>query len=68
ATYTAADVATSIKAKDEITFEYQLHAPGSSTPRLANTSKAKAKSDAEDILSPLVEQAAIAIVAEATKK
>lgn len=68
ATYTAADVASSIKAKDEITFEYQLHALGSATPRLTNTTKAKAKSDGEDILSPLVEQAAIAIVAEATKK
>lgn len=68
ATYSAADVASSIKAKDEVTFEYKLHALGSATPRLANTAKAKAKSDGEDILSPLVEQAAIAIVAEATKK
>ncbi|MDQ6785898.1 MAG: hypothetical protein M3033_03650 [Acidobacteriota bacterium] len=62
-------VAGSIKAKDEITLEYKLVAPGGeSTPRLANTLKGKAKKDGEDVLTPLIEQVATAIVTDITKK
>lgn len=62
-------VAGSIKAKDEITLEYKLAAPGKETePRLTNAVKAKAKKDGEDVLSPLIEQAATAIVTDLTKK
>ena len=68
AVYTAADVASSVKAKDEITFEYKLFPTGSATPRLANTAKAKAKTDGEDVLSPLIEQAAGVVLTEVTKK
>ena len=68
AVYTTADVASSVKAKDEITFEYKLFPTGSATPRLANTAKAKAKTDGEDVLSPLIEQAAGVVLTEVTKK
>lgn len=62
-------VAGSIKAKDEITLEYKLAAPGKEAePRLTSTIKAKAKKDGEDVLSPLIEQAATAIVTDLTKK
>lgn len=62
-------VAGSVKAKDELTLEYKLVAPGmESAPRLANTTKAKAKKDGEDVLTPMIEQAATAIVTDLTKK
>ena len=64
----AANVASTVKAKSEITLEYKLMIPGNDVPVLANTEKAKAKEDGEDIISPLMEQAATAIVAELTKK
>jgi hypothetical protein len=65
--YTAAELSGSLKARDELTLEYELRAPGgsSSGPR---TLKAKARSDGEDIISPLVEQAARAVLAEAVKR
>lgn len=62
AVISAASMTGSVKSKDELTLEYKLIAPGSQTPTLANTVKGKAKSDGEDIISPLIEQAAQAIV------
>jgi len=60
---------TGIKARDELSLEYKLYATGvATTPRLAQTVKAKAKQDGEDILSPLVEKAATALLKELTKK
>ena len=64
----AGTMAGSVKAKDEITFTYSLTAPGSQTPRLTNTSKVKAKKDGEDVLTPLIEQAATVFVTEVGKK
>lgn len=61
-------MAESTKAKDEVTLEYRigtLEAALRATPR---TEKAKAKSDGEDLLTPLVEKAAEAIAAAALKK
>lgn len=66
--YTAAQVASSVKAKDEVTMEYRLMPTNGSTPVIAKTLKAKAKTDGEDILTQLIEQAASAVLAEATRK
>jgi hypothetical protein len=65
--YTTANIASNIKAKDEITLEYKLEAVGGAQPALSKTEKAKAKSDGEDVLTPLIERAAEAIVAAAMK-
>jgi hypothetical protein len=65
---TTASVAGSVKSKDEITLEYQLMPASSTTAVAANTLTAKAKSDGQDIISPLVEQAAQAIINAASKK
>lgn len=64
AIYTAAGAAGNIKAKDELTLEIQLKKSGSVA--LTKQFKAKAKSGGEDIISPIVEQAATALV-EAAK-
>lgn len=63
----AATMSENIKAKDEITLDIKLQATGSSTPTLAKQYKQKAKSAGEDIISPVIEQAAQAIV-DATKR
>ena len=58
---TAADVASSIKAKDEVQLEFLLRRPGTATPLLTKTVKGRARSDGEDILTPLIEHAATEI-------
>ena len=60
--YTAAGMAGSVKSKDEISIDAKLQTPGNASPVLTKQVKAKAKSDGEDIISPLVEQIAQAIV------
>ncbi|MGC2238932.1 MAG: hypothetical protein WA584_22445 [Pyrinomonadaceae bacterium] len=65
--YTAASVSGNIKSKDEISIEAKVNAPGNSTAVVSKQVKAKAKSDGEDIISPLVEQIAQAIVDAVTK-
>jgi hypothetical protein len=64
--YTAASVSGSVKSKDELTLEIKLNATGGAQA-LAKQYKAKAKSDGEDIISPLVEQAATAILGTVSK-
>ncbi len=66
--YTAASISGSIKAKDELTLEYKLEATDGAKPGVANTAKAKAKSDGEDVFTPLVEKAAQAIMDAVMKK
>ena len=66
--YTTAAIASSIKAKDELSLEYKLDSVETSKTVLSNTGKAKAKSDGEDILTPLVEASAQTIVSTVTKK
>jgi hypothetical protein len=58
--------ASQTKARDEIELGYRLGAPDAVERAKAVTSKAKAKSDGEDLLTPLVEKAANAIVTTAT--
>ncbi len=66
--HTTANIAGSVKAKDELSLEYKLEATDGARPGVAKTEKAKAKSDGEDMLTPLIEKAAEAIVGVATKK
>ncbi len=63
----AATVAQNIKAKDEMTLDVRLERPGATTSTFAQQYKGKAKSAGEDIITPLVQQAAQAILA-ATKQ
>ena len=64
----AAQLAASIKAKDELVLEYRLETTDGAGPVVAKTEKAKAKADGEDVLTPLVERAAAAVAAAATNR
>jgi len=57
-----------IKSKDDVTVDYQLYPTGQPTIKLQNTLKGKAKSDGEDVMTPLIQQAANTILTEVTKK
>ncbi len=65
--YTTAAIVSSIKAKDELSLEYRLDSVETSKTVVSNTAKAKAKSDGEDILTPLVQTSAQTIVATVKK-
>ena len=56
-----------IKAKSELTFEYKLAAPGNAAPVFSKSLKAKAKTDAEDLITPMVTQAAADVLTEVSK-
>jgi hypothetical protein len=64
----AASMAGQVKAKNDVTFEYHMFAPGNATPVLENKTTAKAKTDGEDVITPLVESAATSIVAKVIPK
>jgi hypothetical protein len=64
----SAVVVQSIKAKDEMTLDVRLERPGSTTPSFAQQFKAKAKSAGEDIITPLVQQAAQAAIQAVAKQ
>jgi hypothetical protein len=64
----AGGMASSVKAKSEVALDYKLFATGNATPVLADTPKAKAKSDGDDVITPLVVQASTAILADVLKK
>lgn len=57
---TASSMSANVKSKDEITLDIKLNKAG--TAALASTYKAKAKSNGEDIITKVVEQAAQALV------
>jgi len=57
-----------IKSKDDVTVRYQLVAPGQSSPVLENKLQAKAKSDGEDVLTPLLTQAATTVLTQVSQK
>lgn len=65
---TAAAATGNVKAKDQITLEIKLVAAGNASPVAAKQFQAKAKADGEDIITPLVEQAAQMIVDASAKK
>ena len=60
--YTTAAIANAIKAKDEVSLEYQLDHVETAKTSLSNKDKAKATADGEDVIAPLVQKAAQAIV------
>jgi hypothetical protein len=64
--YSAADFAASTKAKDQLQLDYRLAVVGAAQPVLEDTEKRRAKSDGEDLLTPLVEAAAEAVGAAVT--
>ena len=53
---------TSVKAGDSLTLEYRLVKPGEETPAKADKVVGKAKENGQDVLSPLIENVAIAVV------
>src|ERR1700722_3374027 len=57
-----------IKSKDDVTVDYQLYPTGQAQPKLQSSLKGKAKSDGEDVLTPLIAQEATGVITEVTKK
>jgi hypothetical protein len=57
-----------IKSKDDVTVQYELVATGQSAPIFQNTLEGKAKSDGEDVLTPLLQQTANAVLTQVSKK
>lgn len=62
----AAAVSANVKAKDEITLDIKVQKVEGGTPILTRQYKQKAKSDGEDIITAIIEQAAQAIVTATT--
>jgi hypothetical protein len=63
-----AQATSGLKAKSDIAFDYKLNAAGSNATVLAETLNAKVKADGEDVISPLIERAATAILAKIASK
>ncbi|HEX9962840.1 MAG TPA: hypothetical protein VGB00_18050 [Pyrinomonadaceae bacterium] len=63
--YTAADLASTTKSKDEFTFEYSLISIDDNAVKAKNSFTTKAKADGEDILSPVIEKMMQAVLATA---
>ena len=63
-----ASTSSLVHAKDEVTFEYHVLPVSGQPDQPANTLKAKAKEDGEDVLTPLIEQASTSIVTSLVKK
>jgi hypothetical protein len=61
------EVASSFKAKDELSLTYRLETTNGQA-LAEGTDKRKAKSDAEDLLTPLVQQASEAVAGAAAKR
>jgi len=57
-----------IKSKDDVSVHYQLVAAGQSSPLLQETLNGKAKSDGEDVLTPLLQQTANNVLDQVSKK
>jgi outer membrane lipoprotein SlyB len=66
--YTTAAIVSSIKAKDEVSLEYKLDATQSQATLVGNKDKAKANSDGEDVVSPMIQRASQAILAALSKR
>ncbi len=67
AIYSAAGMASNTKSKDQFTLEYNLTSAADGTAKAANSLKAKAASDGEDVLSPMIEKVAEAILTTTNK-
>ncbi|HEU4713671.1 MAG TPA: hypothetical protein VFS76_19045 [Pyrinomonadaceae bacterium] len=55
-------LASFARANDEVTFEYKLVSSAGAKPVAGKSTKAKVKNDGEDVLTPMIESAAQAIV------
>jgi hypothetical protein len=65
--YTTAAIASSIKARDEVSLEYKLDLVKTSATVINDKNKTKANTDGEDVLSGLVQRAATAVVSAISK-
>jgi hypothetical protein len=54
----AGTMSANVKQKDELTLDVKVQAPGNATLAASHEFKSKAKSAGEDIITPVVEQAA----------
>lgn len=63
----AASVSKGVKAKSELSFEYKLVTPANSIVVLTDTLKTKADTDGQDVMTPLVQQVAQAVITQVTK-
>ena len=57
-----------IKSKDDVTVAFRLQETGQDKPRLQSSLNAKAQSDGEDVMTPLLLKAADAVLTEVSKK
>lgn len=66
--YAVSNMAQTARARDEVTLEYRLGTAGTALQATPRREQAKARSDGEDLLTPLVEKAAGAIAASVLGK
>ena len=57
-----------IKSKDDVTVQYALTQTGQQAPLLQNALQGKAKSDGEDVLTPLLQQTANTVLTQVSVK
>jgi hypothetical protein len=57
-----------VKSKDDVSVQYQLVPAGQTTPVVQNSLQGKAKSDGEDVLTPLLTQAATDVLTKVGQK
>ena len=57
-----------VKSKDDVMVEYHLYPTGQDKSVLDNQLKGKAKNDGEDVLTPMMQQAANSVLTQVTKK
>jgi len=63
-----ASMSANVKSKDELMLDIKLQAPKDSIPAVVKQFKSKAKTNGEDIISPIIEEAAQAILDANGKK
>jgi hypothetical protein len=57
-----------IQSKDNVTVQYQLAQTGQASPLVQNALQGKAKSDGEDVLTPLLQQTATTVLTQVSVK
>jgi hypothetical protein len=57
-----------VKSKDDVTVQYQLVQVGQTAPVVRNALQGKAKSDGEDVLTPLLQETANTVLTTVSKK
>jgi len=57
-----------VKSKDDVTVQYQLVQTGQAAPVVQNALQGKAKSDGEDVLTPLLQDTANTVLTAVSKK